>query len=159
MLIQSLLGMKSRHAMVRDTYRKCMKSSRDFSKLMEKRALIVSPDQRPVLLNCFRLQDLLMEQRAIRFEFLLKSRSLDCALFKSLDEISQRLDKDWCAAEEGALKESNSHYGDLLEKSTTSNPNGFPIPSLHLSRQSSKIPNIAPPGKRSPPGFKNFKAA
>jgi hypothetical protein len=39
MLIQSLLAMKGRRAMVRDTYRKWMKSSRDFSKLTEKRAL------------------------------------------------------------------------------------------------------------------------
>jgi hypothetical protein len=113
MLIQSLLTMKGRHALVRDAYRKSMQSYREFTNLWEQRAIEVSPDQKPVLLNCFRLQNLLMDQRAIRFEYLLKSKSLDCAIFESLDEIAERLDKDWNATEEGALKECNSHYSDL----------------------------------------------
>ena len=61
----------------------------------------VSPDQKSLLPNCFRLQNLLIDQRSIRFRFLLKSKSLDCAVFNSLDELDQRLDKNWNAAEEG----------------------------------------------------------
>lgn len=102
--------------MVRDTYRKSMQSYREFTNLWERRAIEVSPDQKPLLLNCFRLQNLLMDQRAIRFEYLLKSKSMDCAIFKSLDEISERLDKDWTATEEGDLKESNSNYRDICQE-------------------------------------------
>jgi hypothetical protein len=116
MLIQSLFDLKSRHALVRDTYRKDMKSIREFMTLFEQRAILVSPDQKSVLFNCFRLQNLLMDQRAIRFEYLLKSKSLDCAIFNSLDEVSERLDKGWSAAEEGALKERNSHYSDVCRE-------------------------------------------
>jgi hypothetical protein len=75
------------------------------------------------------------------------------------DEISQRLDKDWSTSEEELSKKATCITAIFPEKSTTSNPNGVPMPSLHLSRQSSKIPNIAPPGKRSPTAVRNSKAA
>jgi hypothetical protein len=101
MLILSLLGLKSRHALMRDTYRDYVKSTREFMRVAEQRALEVSPDQKSLLLNCFRLQNLLIDQRSIRFRFLLKSKSLDCAVFNSLDELDQRLDKNWNAAEQG----------------------------------------------------------
>jgi len=116
MLIQSLFGLRSRRALVRDTYLEALKSTRDFMKVAELRSLEVWREHSVVLRNCFRLQDLLSEQRANRFEFLLKSRSFDCALFKSLDEIDQRLDKDWDTAEEGALKECNPHYRDICQE-------------------------------------------
>jgi hypothetical protein len=102
-------SLKSRHALVRDTYRKYMKRFREFTVFCERRAIEVWPDQKPLLLNCFKLWDLLMDQRAIRFEYLLKAQSLDCAIFKSLDEIDERLDKDWDVIEEGILKKSNAH--------------------------------------------------
>jgi hypothetical protein len=110
MLIQALFGLKSRHALVRDTYRKNMKRFREFTVFCQQRAIEISPDQKPLMLNCFGLWDLLMDQRAIRFEYLLKAQSLDCAIFKSLDEIDERLDKDWDVTEEGILKKSNAHY-------------------------------------------------
>jgi hypothetical protein len=56
------------------------------------------------------------DQRPIRFEYLLKTQSLDYPIFKSLDEVSKRLDKGWKATEEGALKKSNSHYGDICQE-------------------------------------------
>jgi hypothetical protein len=108
--------MKSRHALVRDTYRKSIRSTREFMQICKQRAIEVSPDQKALLLNCFKLQNLLMDQRAMRFEYLLKSKSRDCAIFKSLDEIDERLDKDWIAAEEGALKQSNLHYGAISQE-------------------------------------------
>ena len=69
----------------------------------------VSPDQKSLLLNCFRLQNLLIDQRSIRFRFLLKSKSLDCAVFKSLD-------KNWNAAEEEVLNKSNAHYTGICQE-------------------------------------------
>ena len=76
----------------------------------------VSPDQKSLLLNCFRLQNLLIDQRSIRFRFLLKSKSLDCAVFNSLDELDQRLDKNWNAAEQEVLNKSNSHYTGICQE-------------------------------------------
>jgi hypothetical protein len=43
----------------------------------------------------------LLMDRSIRLEYLLKSKFLGCAEFDSLDRISERLDKDWDATEEG----------------------------------------------------------
>jgi hypothetical protein len=106
----------SRRALVRDTYRNDLKSTRDFMKLAERRALEVSPEHSVVIRNCFRLQDLLSERCAVRFEYLLKSKSLDCAIFNTLDEVSERFDKDWGATEEGALKKSNAHYCDICQE-------------------------------------------
>jgi hypothetical protein len=116
MLIQSLLSFKSRHALVRDTYLKDMKSTREFMNLFEQRAILMSPDQELVLRNCFRLQNLLIDQCLIRFKCLLKSKSLDCAVFNSLDELDQRLDKNWTAADEEVLNKSNSHYTGICQE-------------------------------------------
>jgi hypothetical protein len=116
MLIQSLLAMKSRHALVRDTYRKNLNRFRGFTVFCEQRAIEISPDQKPLLLNCFKLWDLLIDQRAIRFEYLIKSKSLDCSIFKSLDEIDERLDKDWDLTEEDALKKSNERYTSICQE-------------------------------------------
>jgi hypothetical protein len=64
------------------------------------------------------LQDLLRARHTIRFEFLLEIHSLDCALSKSLGEIEQRLHEGWTEAEEGVLKEFNSHYGGISREIT-----------------------------------------
>jgi hypothetical protein len=108
--------MKSRHALVRDTYRNNMKRFCEFTVFCEQRAIEISPDQKPLLLNCFKLWDLLSDQREIRFEYLLESKSLDCSTFKSLDEIDERLDKDWDVTEEGTLKKSNAHYTGISQE-------------------------------------------
>ena len=52
----------------------------------------------------------------MRFEYLLKTKSLDCSIFKSLDEIDERLDKDWDLSEEDALKKSNAHYTGICQE-------------------------------------------
>jgi hypothetical protein len=116
MLIQSLFALKTRHGLVRDTYRKNMKRFREFTVFCEQRATEISPNQKPLLLNCFKLWDLLMVQREIRFEYLLKSKSLDCSTFKSLDEIDERLDKGWDVTEEVNLKKSNAHYTSICQE-------------------------------------------
>ena len=109
---------KRRGARVRDIYREYLKYCHANSKITEQRALAVSPDQKLALRNCFRMQDLLRVQHIIRFEFLLEIHSLDCALFKSLEEIEQRLHEGWTEAEEGVLKEFNSHYSAVSREIT-----------------------------------------
>jgi hypothetical protein len=120
---------KRRAAKVRESFRQYLKSCHAISKITEHRALAVSPDKKLALLNCFRLQDLLRERETIRFEFLLEIYALDCSLITSLDEIHQRLDQGWTEAEEGVLKEINSHYGgvsrEIAEIRSKGVPNSF----------------------------------
>jgi hypothetical protein len=68
-----------------------------------------------------------MEQRSTRFEYLLTFKSVDCAIFKSLDGIAGRLDKDWDATEECDLERSNAHAPTFAKKSPTSSRNGNPF--------------------------------
>jgi hypothetical protein len=54
-----------------------------------------------------------MEQRTIRFEYLLETRVLDCSLFETLDAIAERLDAGWGDAEEVAVQACNAHYSEI----------------------------------------------
>lgn len=104
---------KKRATIVREVFREYMESCRESTKITEQRALEASPDHIPILLNCFRLQHLLLERLTIRFEYLLTTKSLDCAPFNSLDDLQKRLDQGWTEAEEVAIKKGNSHYCDI----------------------------------------------
>ena len=159
MLIQAGLGMRSRHSLVRDTYRKNMKRFREFTAFCEQRAIEISPDKEPLLLNCFKLWDLLIDQRANRFEYLLKSKCLDCSIFKSLDEIDERLDKDWDVTEDDILKKSNTHYTSICQEIADIKSKWDPYSLTHPSRHSSKTLIIVPRARQTPTAFKNFRAA
>jgi hypothetical protein len=113
MLLGYFMRTKKRATIVREVFREYMESCRENTKLAEQRALGASPDHIPILLNCFRLQHLLGERLTIRFEYLLTTKSLDCAPFNSLDDVQKRLDQGWTEAEEVAIKEDNSHYCDI----------------------------------------------
>ena len=104
---------KKRATIVREVFREYMESCYENMKITEQRALEASPDQEPILLNCFKLQRLLRERTTIRFEYLVSTISLDCALFKSLDDIQKRLDEEWTEAEEAAIKAGDAHYRDV----------------------------------------------
>jgi hypothetical protein len=116
MLIQSIFGKKSRHALVRDIYRSAIRSTREFMHICKERATEVSPNQKALLLKCFTLQDLLLDQRSIRLEYLLKTKAIDCAVFKSLDAIDELLDRGLKQQEEDALKKSNPNYSDICQE-------------------------------------------
>jgi hypothetical protein len=113
MLLGYFMRTKKRATVVREVFREYMELCRENTKIAERRALEASPDHVPTLLNCFRLQHLLRERLTIRFEYLLTTKSLDCAPFNSLDDIQKRLDQGWTEAEEMAIKEGNSHYCDI----------------------------------------------
>jgi hypothetical protein len=59
------------------------------------------------------LQRLLKKRQTIRFDYLLKTRDLDCSLYETLDAISERLDAGWSDAEENAVQACNLHYGEI----------------------------------------------
>jgi hypothetical protein len=103
MLIPSLIVTKSRGARVRAAYRKYLDATHDFMTFAQQRALAATSDLSGEVTRCFELQHRLHEQRVIRFNFLFKSKSLDCAAFKTLEALSDRLDKNWSEEEEGVI--------------------------------------------------------
>src|SRR6266446_77793 len=104
MLLGYFMRTKKRATIVREVFREYMESCDENMKITEQRALEASPDQEPILLNCFRLQRLLRERTTIRFEYLVSTTSLNCALFKSLDDIQKRVDQQWTEAEEAVIE-------------------------------------------------------
>jgi hypothetical protein len=55
----------------------------------------------------------LIEQRTIRFEYLLQTCILDCSIFETLDSIAERLDAGWSDAEEIAVHACDAHYTEI----------------------------------------------
>ena len=109
MLIQSLMRLRSRRTLLCDTFRKSEASYLEFLDVAEQCALRVSPEFKLAWQNVYRLQRLLMEQRTIRFEYLLQTRVLDCSIFDTLDAIAQA-GRD---AEEIAVQACNAHYSEI----------------------------------------------
>lgn len=64
MLIQSLIRLRSRRTLLRDTFRKSQASYIEFLDVAEQCALRVSPEFKLAWQNAYRLQRLLMEQRS-----------------------------------------------------------------------------------------------
>jgi hypothetical protein len=113
MLIQSLMRLRSRRTLLRDTFRKSQASYLEFVDLAEQCALRVSPDFRLAWQNVYKLQRLLKAQQSIRFEHLLKAHDLDCSRFESLDAIDERLEAGWSKAEESALRALDAKYNRI----------------------------------------------
>jgi hypothetical protein len=113
MLIQSLMRLRSRRTLLRDTFRKSQASYLEFLDVAERCALRVSPEFKLAWQNVYRLQRLLMEQRAIRFEYLSRASVLDCSLFETLDAIAERLDAGWSEAVEIDVQACNAHYSEI----------------------------------------------
>jgi hypothetical protein len=113
MLIQSLMRLRSRRALLRNTFRKSQASYLEFVATAEQCALRLSPDFKLAWQNVYQLQRLLKEQQSIRFEYLLKVRHLDCSRFESLDAIVERLDAGWTDAEESALRTLDARYNKI----------------------------------------------
>jgi hypothetical protein len=113
MLFGYFMRTKKRATIVREIFREYMESCCENTKIMEQRALESSPGYEPIILICFRLQHLLSERLTIRFEYLVSTDSLDCARFKSLDDVQKRLDQEWTEAEEAAVKAGDARYSDI----------------------------------------------
>lgn len=113
MLIQFLVGLRTRRTLVRDTFRKSQASYSEFLDVAEQRALIVWPDYKLAWQNVFKLQRLLKQREEMRFAHLLQACNLDCSLFETLDDLAARLEAGWSEAEEIAMRECNAHYGEI----------------------------------------------
>jgi hypothetical protein len=109
---------KSRAALIHDTFRKWVESYFDFLNTAEQRALIVTPDYKLAWQNAFKLQRLLKEQQALRFEYWFGRGDLDQVTCQSLDNIATRLDEGWTGEEEAALAKNLPLYGKIPSEIT-----------------------------------------
>src|SRR5450755_799362 len=94
MLIQYLVGLRSRRTLVRDTFRKSQASYLEFLDVAEQCALRLSPDYKLAWQNVFKLQRLLKKREDMRFAHLLQACNLDCSLFETLDDLADRRQLD-----------------------------------------------------------------
>jgi hypothetical protein len=106
------MGNTNRATVVHDTYKKSVESYRQYLKIAERRAIELSPERKLAWQTVFRLQRLLNERQASRFEYLFGRGKFDGVTWKSLSSITERLDKGWSEAEEADLKENVSSYRD-----------------------------------------------
>jgi len=104
---------KSRATVVQEVFRKYVESYRQYLKIAARRAIELSPDRELAWQNVFRLQHLLKEREALRFEYLFGRDKFDGVTLSSLSNIAARLDNGWSEPEEAELKESLSIYGSI----------------------------------------------
>ena len=116
MLIQYLVGLRSRRTLVRETFRKSQASYLEFVDVAEQCALRVSPDYKLAWQNVFKLQRLLKKRADMRFAHLLQACNLDCSLFETLDDLAARLEAGWSEAEEIAMQECNARYTEISQE-------------------------------------------
>ena len=60
-----------------------------------------------------RLQTLWLERQRLRFEYLLRGGTFETGFWGDLDNITQRLDKEWSGDEETSLLAIDAAYRDL----------------------------------------------
>jgi hypothetical protein len=101
---------KNGATIVHDVFRKYVESYRQYLKIAERRAIALSPDRKLAWKNVFRLQHLLKEREALRFEYLFGRDKFDGVNLRSLSSIAARLDNGWSEAEEAELEESLAIY-------------------------------------------------
>jgi hypothetical protein len=107
---------KSRANIVHDVFRKYVESYRQYLKIAERRAVELSPDRALAWQNVFRLQHLLKERQALRFEYLFGRDKFDRVTLRSLSSITARLDNGWSEAEEAELKENLLIYREISQE-------------------------------------------
>jgi len=105
--------------LVDDVFRKYLKSTRGFWRVAQRRAVKQAPNARPLLLKAFRLQLVLIDHQAMRFGYLLEGDTPDWRAFKTLNSITDRLNKGWSEVEETSLLSRNSFYREIVEEMKT----------------------------------------
>jgi exonuclease VII small subunit/putative component of membrane protein insertase Oxa1/YidC/SpoIIIJ protein YidD len=106
----------SRLVIVRNTFREYMQSCSEFWTAFQRCTIAIkcSERQRQALQTHLRLQTLWLARQRLRFEYLLRGRTFETGFWGELDNITQRLDKEWSDNEETDLLASEPTYRDLL---------------------------------------------
>ena len=105
----------ARFIIVRDTLREYMQACSEFWKAFQRCTIAIkcSERQRQVLQTHIRLQTLWLERQRLRFEYLLRGGTFETGFWGDLDNITQRLDKEWSGDEETSLLAIDAAYRDL----------------------------------------------
>jgi hypothetical protein len=101
---------------IRAAYAEYTKSKRDFLAIAEQCSFKGWPDRKQALKKCWRLQHLLNELDALRFEYLMDANLLEVTAHRTLQSIFERLERNWSADEEEALKGASQVYRELLRE-------------------------------------------
>jgi hypothetical protein len=107
---------KNPATVVQEVFREYVESYRQYLKIAERRAIELSPDRKLAWQNVFRLQNLLKERQALRFEYLFGRDKFDGVNLRSLSSIAARLDNGWSEADEAELKENLSTYRGISQE-------------------------------------------
>jgi hypothetical protein len=107
---------KNPATVVQEVFREYVESYRQYLKIAERRAIELSPDRKLAWQNVFRLQNLLKERQALRFEYLFGRDKFDGVNLRSLSSIAARLDNGWSEADEAELKENLSAYRGISQE-------------------------------------------
>jgi hypothetical protein len=107
---------KNPPTVVQEVFREYVESYRQYLKIAERRAIELSPDRKLAWQNVFRLQSLLKERQALRFEYLFGRDKFDGVNLRSLSSIAARLDNGWSEADEADLKENLSTYRGISQE-------------------------------------------
>jgi hypothetical protein len=102
--------------MVRDIFRKSVRSYELFLHLAEQRANAVVPEEYNFAWrNAFGLQRSLKERQLLRFEDLVRRDRNAQSAWTQLDDIGERLDAGWSEAEERDLSRRSRHYAEVTK--------------------------------------------
>jgi len=127
----------------------------EFLKIADRRALKLSPSHKQAWQNAFNLQRLLKRRQSSRFEYLYAHGKFDATSFKSLDSISERLDKGWTDAEEVDLTERMAAYRHDSRAIEEIQSNGIRMRSTMCASCWRMIRNIGKRGLSSQIGLGN----
>jgi hypothetical protein len=113
-LIHYWFNVRRRPAVIRDIFRKSVRSYETFLDRAEQRANVVVPEEyRLAWRNAFGLQRSLKKRQLLRFEALVR-RDRDAQTgWTQLDDIAERLDTGWSEAEERDLLRTSRRYADV----------------------------------------------
>ena len=113
----SRLNLKQRHQkLVHKTFQQYIKATRQFWEIAERRAIYRSPNNQALLKAAFGLQILLIDRQSLRYEHLIRASSGEQIPWKTLADISHRLDSEWSEADERSIASSVPRYAYLSKE-------------------------------------------
>jgi hypothetical protein len=109
-------GLSERAALACVVFNRYVQIRRDFWETTVNRLRSIADHQPESWQNAFRLQELLVARQALRFDYLFGAKKFKRSTCKSLDRISDRLEKDWSEHEEVALIAFEPSYRDICNE-------------------------------------------
>jgi hypothetical protein len=107
-----------RLSLVEKVFKEYLQVTRAFWEEAERRARKTLPEWGPALEDAFALQRVLIDSQALRFGHLITTGELSDPRL-SLNNITERLDKEWSDADEKSLIDANPFYREIVQHQKT----------------------------------------